>query len=256
VEALHTHLARRVDFNGFDDPKTTLQAALQSLAKQYFDRDDVFDVNERAFEFEQVKDVLKTEVASPNPIPPMKNARLDAVLRKVLSRVHAVSGATWVLRPERIEITTETFQAPEIWGKYDGPHFPVVHVILDKVPLEQALKDLAEQAEFNILLDSRAAEKAKTLLTARLRNTPLDTALCLLTDMTDLRWIHLDNVLYVTTLENAAALEARLETERKAIEKEKAASNPLDDNSLPPGRYRKGTGRPPTVHAAPMGALR
>src|SRR6185437_4373035 len=108
---------------------------------------------------------------------------------------------------------------------------------LSKSPLEDAVKELAEQAEFNVVFDNRAADKAKTTVSAVFRNTPLDTALRLLADMADLRAVHLDNVLYVTTKENAAALEARLDRER-------IPAIPLDDNNSTPGESspRKGSG--------------
>jgi hypothetical protein len=225
-------LAQRVKFTGFDDPKTTLAEALDKLSSVY---DVTFDINDRAFKFEQVMDVGKMEIASPAVVPPMKNVRLSTVLRKILSRIPVPSGATYCVRADHIEITTGTFQGIEIWGSsYQGPRLPLVNALLDKAPLEDAVKELAEQADFNVLLDNRAADKAKTPVSAKLLNTPLDTALRLLADMADLRSVQLDNVLYVTTKENAAALEARLEKEK----------GPMDDNAAggEPAKWRKGSG--------------
>jgi hypothetical protein len=232
-------LAQRVKFTGIKDPKTTLDEALDRLAKEF---GLAFEVNEKAFEAENLKDVLKTEVASPNPIPPMKDVRLSAVLRTLLGRIpNVASGATWMVRDDHIEITTGQFQVEEVWGTYNGPRLPLVQVILDKVPLEAALRDLSEQAGFNVLLDGRAAEQGQTPVSARLLNTPLDTAARLLADMADLQAVHLDNVLYVTSRENAAALEARLEKERKAAGDEDAA------------RFRKGFGPGAVRLGGPMG---
>jgi type II secretory pathway component HofQ len=171
----------------------------------------------------------------------MKNVRLDTVLRKLLARLPVESGAVWTLREDRIEITTHQAQVAEIWGEYNGPFLPLVWATFDKVPLEDALKELAEQTDFTIVLDNRAGEKGRTPVTARLRNTPLDTALRLLADMADLRPVHTDNVLYVTTKENAAAMEARLERERKTGE-------PAEEPKAP----RKGSG--PGAPAKPKGA--
>jgi hypothetical protein len=112
-----------------------------------------------------------------------------------------------------------------------------VNATFDKFPLEEAARELADQAEFTVLVDSRAAEKAKTPVSARLLNTPLDTALRLLTDVADLRTVHLDNVLYITTKENAAALEARLEKE-KGPEGDQTPEGPMGI-----GGWRKGCGR-------------
>jgi hypothetical protein len=225
---LNVKLTRQIRFEGIADPKATLADVLQLLNKHY---DLPFDVNEKAFAFEQVPDPHKAEVGS---LPAMKDVRLDTVLRKVLRRVPIASGATWMIRPDHIEITTGTFQAAEVWGPYKGPHLPLVSATLVQMPLDDALRELAEQAEFNVLLDSRAGDSSKTPVTARLRNTPLDTAVRLLADMAGLRSVHLDNVLYVTTKENAAALEARIEKDQ--------GITPLDDSEEAKGRIRKGTG--------------
>ncbi len=256
-EPLPAKFSKRVKFEGIDDPKATLSNALDQLARQF---DLTFDVNEKAFKFEQVMDVLKTEVANPSPIPPMKNVRLDTVLRKVLSRVPVPSGATYLLRGDHVEITTNTFVVPEIWGNVPNsvPRLPLVWATLDKMPLEDALRDLAEQADFNVMLDHRAAEKGKTPVTARLRNTPLDTAVRLLADQADLRSVHLDNVLYVTTRDNAAVLDARLKKEAGIDPVTGQPLNPLDDNApegMGQGAFRKGTGRNPPINPAAQGGM-
>ncbi len=239
-------LAQRVKFDGFDDPKTDLTEALDKLSKLY---DVSFDINEKAFKFENVMEVGKTEIASPNPIRAMKSVRLSTILRKILARIPVPSAATFTVRSDHLEITTTTFQAQEIWGKFTGPHLPLVNASLTKSPLEDAVKELAEQTEFNVVLDNRAADKAKTTVSAVFRNTPLDTALRLLADMVDLRSVHLDNVLYVTTKENAAAMEARLD-------KDKIPANPLDDNDTTSGEYspRKGTGPGNPRYVRPPGS--
>jgi hypothetical protein len=228
---------RRSNFDGWDDPKLTLQDALDQLADKYLLR---FEFNERAFNFEMFPDILKKEIATPNPIRPMQDTRLDHVLRHVLQRIAVNSGATFVLRDNSIEITTGLFRDNEIWGNFPGPHLPLVHRKFEKVPLEEALKELADMAEFNVVLDARVTEKGKTPVSARFLNTPLDTAVRFLADMCDLRSLQQDNLLYVTTKENAAALEARIEKEKKAAE----------SSDIPGPRWRLGSG-PGTIHEVP-----
>ncbi len=226
-------LNQRANLDGVNDPKTTLNDVLDKLSKLY---DVSFDISETAFKLEGLMAVGAIEVANP-PIPAMKNAKLGRVLRKILSRVPAASGATFFVRSDYIEITTGAYHSQAIWGVYAGPHLPTVNVELEKCSLENAIHQLSEVTDFNVILDNRAAEKAKTSVSVRFRNTPLDTAVRLLADMSDLRSVHLDNVLYVTTKENAAALEARLE-------KEKTPTNPLDVDDSNQGEFkpRKGTG--------------
>ena len=205
-------LNKTIKFSGFEDPKTTLIEALDLLAKRY---NLDFDVNEAAFKSDMVPDVLKTEIAQPNPVPEM-NATMGTVLKKVLARLPAESGATFVVRREVIEITTVAALRKEIWGEnYHGPMLPLVRSDFEKLPLRDALRALAQQADYNVVLDSAVDdEAAKTPVTARLRNAPLDTAVRLLADMADLRAVQAANVLYVTTPDKAEALRARLKAEQ------------------------------------------
>jgi hypothetical protein len=144
----------------------------------------------------------------------MKNARLDQVLRLILGRIVTNSGATFVLRQDAIEITTGAYRVAEVWGNGPPPFLPLVHRTFDKVPLDQALRDLSDRADYCVVLDARVGEKGKAPVTARFLNAPLDTAVRLLADMSGLRSVQMDNVLYVTTKENAAAWEARLRKEQ------------------------------------------
>jgi RNA polymerase sigma factor (sigma-70 family) len=197
-------LKRRVKFNGADDPKATFIEVLDILAKRF---DLTFSVNEKAFTAENVADVLKYEVANPNPIPEMQ-ARLDTVLRQILARVPAESGATWIIRNDLIEITTQAALKAELGRKEHDTVLPLVHAALIKQPLEEALKQLVDGTGYNLVVDTRAADKAKIAVTATLKNVPLDTAMRVLADMADLQPALLDNVLYVTTRENATRIEA------------------------------------------------
>ena len=79
----------------------------------------------------------------------------------------------------------------------------------EEQPLKLALRSVSNKTGSNIVLDPRAGEKAQTAVTARLMNVPVDTAVRILADMADLQVVRLDNVLYVTTRENAARLQAQ-----------------------------------------------
>lgn len=223
---------QRSNFDGIDDTRTTLNDALEKISKMY---EVSFDINDNAFESEQLKDVRHMPIADPAPIAAMKGVRLSRLLHTILRRIPAPSGATYTVRDDRIEITTNSSQRMEIWGSYRGPYLPLVNARLDKCPLEDAVQQLADQSEFTVMVDRRAADKTKTPVSARLLNAPLDTALRLLADMADLRTIQLDNVLYVTTKENAAALEKRLE-------KEKGPEDDQAPEGIMPVRWRKGSG--------------
>jgi tetratricopeptide (TPR) repeat protein len=105
---LRETLGRVTKYDGLDDPKFTLQDALDQLSAKYGVN---FDVNEKAFKFEMVDDVLKKEIANP-PIPPL-TASLGTIIRKILSRIVVNSGATFIIRRDTIEITTGLFATSE-----------------------------------------------------------------------------------------------------------------------------------------------
>jgi RNA polymerase sigma factor (sigma-70 family) len=205
--AAHRTLGQLVDFKGLDDPKTTLQEALQAFEHIYFDKEAVFDVNEKAFAAEGMKDVLKFEVATPNPVPPMK-ARLDIVLNKILSRLPSESGAITIIRKGMIEVTTQKAVKAELGIPEDRPLLPLVYEEFADRPLAPALRKLATASGFSVVLDRQAAGVKDAKVTADFQNVPVDTAVKVLADLADLGVVRLDNVLYVTSREKAARLQA------------------------------------------------
>ncbi|HZT82485.1 MAG TPA: VWA domain-containing protein, partial [Gemmataceae bacterium] len=110
---LRKKLVEVVNFDGFDDPKLTLEGALEYLADRY---DVTIEVLEPAFKAAGYvdKSVLSEPVAT-TPIPKMRGVTLATVLRKVLARVPTPPGkeATFLIRRDHIEVTTADFQAAE-----------------------------------------------------------------------------------------------------------------------------------------------
>ncbi len=206
--------SRIVDFPGFDDPKLTLQDALEYLANRY---DLAFDVDEKAFGQKFGKDgqgsVLTEEIAK-TPLPPARNARLDNVIRKILVRIDVPSGATYLIRRDHVYITTQAAASKEILGDPKLPLPPLVQGRVDKCPLQNALSEIAESTEVSVVLDESVAEKGSQTVTARFLNTPVDTAVRVLANRANLSVVRLDNVLYVTTPEKAASLRRELEAEK------------------------------------------
>jgi hypothetical protein len=217
---LREKLGKTVDYQGIDDPKVTLEEVLRQLAQVH---DLSFDVNEKAFRDVEIADVPKYEMAIRTPIPQMKT-RLGNVLQKILSRV-GDSQATYVVRKDVIEITTrQAFRAEFYPNRDNGLLPPLVYADFNERPLDEALQELARSAGVSILVDKQIAKTAKTPVTAELFNVPLDTAVRLLANMVALKSVQVDNVLYVTTKENAAELaaedarKAKPKTPKEAIE--------------------------------------
>jgi tetratricopeptide (TPR) repeat protein len=128
---LRQKLSQEIDYGGLEDARATLSDALDQLSKRY---GITFDINEKAFEMDQLKDVARTPIADPTPIPPMRTT-LSTVLRKILRRVPAPSGTTYLIRRDVIEITTGTFAAAEKTVRV----YPVADIV---TPIPQSFNPL------------------------------------------------------------------------------------------------------------------
>jgi hypothetical protein len=181
-------------FPGIADPDTTLGEALRSVGAMY---DATFDVDEQAFRDEELHDVSKKPLGV--EVPKMAGASLDRVLRKLLAQLSAPSGATYMVRVDHVEITTRRAQRVEVWGRYGGPYLPLVHADFEGRPLADALQDLSHQSGVSVVVDARAADKAKTPVSASFLNLPLDTAVRTLAEMAGLKSALNDNTIYVST---------------------------------------------------------
>jgi len=106
-----------------------------------------------------------------------------------------------------VEITTRRAASPFSWNEA-----PQVSVAFDKRELKEALQEIADATGVNVVLDARAADKGKTPVSATMRAVAVAPAVQLLANMADLTIMSLplENVLYVTTRENAKSLRAEL----------------------------------------------
>jgi hypothetical protein len=215
-------LGTPIDFKGFDDPKTVLAEALDALAKIY---NVTFDVNEKAFARDGVKEVLKEQVTMAAPIPEMR-APLGHVLRKVLARVSTESGATWMIRKEGfIEVTTHKAVREEL-GLAEGAALqPLVYEEFEDQPLSAALQALTDATGWSVVLDAAAVDEYGMMVTARLYNVPVDTAARTLAALTDLAVVRMENVLLVTSRAKAARLQAE---QVPAVGASRAGAAPAD----------------------------
>jgi hypothetical protein len=214
-------LEKTVDFSGVDAPEVKLGEELERIQKVY---KLTFDINEAAFKLslgEEASNVLETLIAKPTPIPPMKT-RLSTVIKRILGRVGGTSPATYMIRRDVIEITTERAARIELEmppaKEGERPLF-LLTAEFTKQPLQGVLDRLSDLSGRTVALDPRAQNKGETAITARLLNVPTETAVKLVADMAGLEVVKMDNVFYATTTENAARL-------RKEHEKAPAKPSP------------------------------
>jgi hypothetical protein len=199
-------LNKTVDFAGLDDPKTTLQEALEGIGKVHR---ITFSVNEKAFtgqkpntDARKNSNAMKTEVANP-PIAPMR-ATLATVVRAILDRVEG--DATYLIRKDGIEVTTEKALRAELGASEHKPGGPLLTLVwhdFRKVSVQTALEEVADAAGVNVVLDPRAEKQAAAVVSARLLNVSVESALEVLSDLAGLDVVRVENVFYVTTPENA-----------------------------------------------------
>jgi hypothetical protein len=213
---LRSQLRAQLKFNGFDDPETKWDDAFKYLERAY---DIRIIVNEQAFKDKNIDDLLSSPIGK--EVPRIVNIPLAKLLSKFAERIglntKLAGQVTWVVRGEDFELTTlDAYRAEFYPGRPNGPYPPLATVSFDKTPLEDALKKLAEETEANVVLDARAAEKAKAPVTARMTDVPLDTAVLLLSDMAGLEHVEVDSVYYVTSKENAESLRKRVGKARPA----------------------------------------
>lgn len=239
VSRQREQLSTSVDYPGLDDARATLSDALDHLSKRY---GITFHANAQAFRAIDPKiDAFRFTIAE-TPIPPMRT-RLKTVLRTILSRLPAKMGAMYVIRKDHIEITTETAVRSEMGIAANRPLLPLVWESLGNTPIDTALRRLARQAEYNIVIDPRIAEKLQTQATLDFNNVPVDTAVRLLANIAGLSMVRLDNVLYVTAADNAKKLreeQAEINAD-KPVKSTEPAKKPASDK---PAKGQKAEPRP------------
>jgi hypothetical protein len=202
--ALRDKLSQEIDYGGLEDARATLSDALDQLSKRY---NLNFHANRHVFLAIDPKiDVFAFAIADPFPLPPMR-ASLGTVLRTILQRLPPKMGAMYLIRKEFIEITTEAAVRAELGIPANRPLLPLVCDTLDDVPITAALRQLADKTGYNIVIDPRIADKLRASTNLiEFNNVPVDTAARLLANMAGLSVVRLDNVLYVTTADNAKHL--------------------------------------------------
>ena len=129
-------------------------------------------------------------------------------------------GGTYVIHTDYIEITSPEFVRTESWVTGDRTLVPRVHADLNDIPLDQAVRELAIQSGFTIVLDRHAlGDSIMPRVTALFDGVCLDTAVEMLANMGGLKAVALDRGFYLTKEENADKLRAQQEQRRTAREK-------------------------------------
>jgi type II secretory pathway component GspD/PulD (secretin) len=125
----------------------------------------------------------------------LENVKLRSGLRRILSQYnlgYAIVGDMVLISTEDMAIHRQMRQR--------------INLNLNKVPFQDALKELARETATNLVLDARVTKEASTAVTLSLEDVPLEVAVRLMANQAGLRPVRTGNVLYVTTKANAAEL--------------------------------------------------
>jgi hypothetical protein len=203
VAALREKLEQPITVEQGFGPSMALFDALDFLSDRY---QFTYLIDHDAFEASGVAKVEEQPVWSQKLV----NVKLGTVLKILLARIKGDEDrGTFVVLPDYVLITTT---AAERFRENLTPlrrgRVPTVSVHFDRRPIGAALRELAVAHGLNIVLDNRQEQLLQKPVTADFQQVPLDTVVRLLTDMADLRTVPIDNTLYVTSPDNARALQA------------------------------------------------
>ena len=218
-------LTQTINFDGFDDPKMTLQDALEYLMDRY---DLAFEIDRAAFAKFDVKNAAQFEIAR-EPIEKARGVRLKHVLNKIVARLPEAAEPTFILQGDAILVTTRKAASKRILGDENRLLPPLVHFKFENQPLKLALDDVAGLTDTAVVLDDSIAEKAGETVSARFINTPVDSAVRVLASRYNFTSLRIDGVIYVTTREKVAKLREDMEKEGN---KEAPRRMPLADEQL------------------------
>jgi len=146
-----------------------------------------------------------------------KTMTLGQVLQLAVSQIKSNNGAISVRNGG---IVIETRKSASLAARLREP----VLARFDKTPFSEVMQRLSDMTGASILLDPRLKEKAQAPITADFRgDVPLESALRAVADMAELRIVLLiEGGIYVTTPANADALEKSIRQRKEELEKEKA----------------------------------
>lgn len=203
-------LAKPIDLDQGIGPNATLSDALELLGSRH---DLTFIIDSNAFAAIGVQKPEETAVC----LPKMAGVSLGSALRMLVGQVKGDQYiGSYLVRDGHVEITT-TIHA-NVEKMVEAQLAPRVHAEFDGTPLDEALRTLADSTGVSVIVDKRVGRKAQEEVSATLNDVPVDTAVRVLADMVGLKVVVMDNVLYLTSRENAKELEAELEKRKHQIE--------------------------------------
>jgi hypothetical protein len=152
-------------------------------------------VDETAFKAAGQAEIKLQEVK----VDKVAGIRLRSVLRLVLTQIQA----------DFLEQDGQVVVVPRMQVDAGSLFNQAIDTAFEKMPLAEALQDLAALSGVSVVLDPSVAEQARTPITATLSHSSLIAAVRVLANMAGLKTVTIDKVLYVTSFEKADELVDR-----------------------------------------------
>jgi hypothetical protein len=187
-----------------------LKEALQIIYAEVLERKAELPIliDQGAFRSENAPmgDIYQTPVT----VAPYPRTRSIAdVLRHLCAQINNPSGAVLVLRPGLVEITTSDAARPERLLRQMNL------VDVKNQPLSLAIERLAENYGLTVAIDKQVSRKADEPVTLKShREVTLGWTLNMLAEMCGLKFVVMDEGMYLTTPENARPLQ-KLDDEKR-----------------------------------------
>jgi hypothetical protein len=202
--ALTRLMEEMIETKDFTNPmnlKDALQLFWEKFAAQ--GKDFPILVDFRAFKSEDAD--LPTPYDAQVQLPPVpRRVSMHVALRIILSQVPA--NATYIIRQGHIEIVPPASATAKALLQQR------VFTRADKTPLRDMLDELSALTGAPIVLDARARDKGKELVSIVLNNMSLEDSLTVLTEQAGLRFVTLESGVFVTLPEEAKGIEDRQRT--------------------------------------------
>jgi hypothetical protein len=212
--ALLRLLDENLDLKDFQDQGITFKGVLDLISEKFSakGKELLFRINYPAFKKgTTARSIVDGELPAKVPAT-ARRLPVRTFLRMILEQEDL--DATFLIRNGMVEIVTakQTTPACLLQSKVTGAFY--------RETLEDVLQELSFQTGATLVLDCRAGDLAKTPIRAMFRNdVTLEAALCMVTEMAQLKMVVLPGGIFITTPAHANCMQKDMLTPAKTLGK-------------------------------------
>lgn len=173
------------------EPNTPIREALSHIAERY---GMTIYIDTESFKVDQNEPDIENR---PVRLPRLVQVKMLTALRAIFQQINGdfyIKDNMMTVVPRTYIETRRVFKHP-------------VDVTFNKRPLGEALNELSELSGLSIVLDPRGQTDSSFAVTADFRNVSVQDAVRVLANMAGMKSVVMDNLLYVTSTNNAEQLQ-------------------------------------------------